>query len=189
MTAWVSRLRPAKASDWQAKVRERPLRPDHERIVKLKQAAKDYALRMVGVPAWDAVPEVDELVAEAADEFPEVAEHLERERQAHLTNPANWTPGLLPREHPDYHACCRLFEELKTYLDILTSSTVDDWAMFSVTGSFEALTHLTAILSRWGMADITPLLDMADELGVWACNACPRDPPSPLQKPVEHACR
>ena len=177
MTAWVSRLRKAKASDWQAGRREQPLRPDHERILKLEQAAKAYALRIVGVPAWDTLPPVDEMTAEAADEFPEVAEQLERERQAHLANPANWTPGLLPREHPDYRACCCLFEELKMHLQELTSSTVDDWAIFSVAGSFERLTHLTALLPRCGVEDIEPLLDMANELGVWTCNALPRELP------------
>ena len=113
MTAWGSRLRKAKTPDWQAGIREWPLRPDHERILKIDQAAKDYALRIVGVPAWDTIPPVDEMTAEAADKFPEVAERLERERQAHLDNPANWTPGLIPHEHPNYHACCGLFEELK----------------------------------------------------------------------------
>jgi hypothetical protein len=84
---------------------------------------------------------------------------------------------LIPREHSDYHACCCLFEELKTHLQELTSSTVDDWAIFSVVGSFEMLTHLTALLPRCGVEDIEPLLDMANELGVWTCNALPRELP------------
>ncbi len=35
------------------RVRDRPLRPDNERILKREHAAKAYALRVVGVSPWD----------------------------------------------------------------------------------------------------------------------------------------
>jgi hypothetical protein len=63
------------------------------------------------------------------------------------------------------------------HLHELTSSTVDDWPYLSLAAVFETLTNLTATLPRCGVEDITPLLDIAHELGEWTCNAFPRELP------------
>jgi hypothetical protein len=158
-------------------VRERLLLPDNERILKIEQEAKAYALRIVGVAAWDTWPPLDERIGEAAHECPEVEAQIEREYQAHIANPANWTPGLLPREHPAYHDCYRLFKKLEMRLHLLTESTMRNWPMGSMAEAFETLTKLTATLPRCGVEDIEPLLDMTHELGEWMKNVFPRDLP------------
>ena len=116
MPSWVARILDVPGAHARPMESARPLRPDNERILKIEQAAKSYALHIVGIPAWDTVPPVDENTAEAAHDFPEVEEQLERERQAHIANPANWTPGFFPREHPAYHDCYLLFKNLQMHL-------------------------------------------------------------------------
>jgi hypothetical protein len=137
-------------------VRERPLRPDNGRIVKIEQAAKAYALRIVGVSPWDTW-EGDEALAEAADESSEVAAQIDRALQAHLANPANRIPGLLPHDHAAYDDCYRLFNNLHINLHELATSTARDWPYYSLAEAFAALTELTATLPRCGVEDTAPL--------------------------------
>jgi hypothetical protein len=110
-------------------VRDRPLRPDHEHILKREHAAKAYALRGVGVSPWDTW-EGDEALGEAADECPEVAEQIDRALQAHLADPANRIPGLLPHDHAAYDDCLRLLKNLAMHLHELALSTVRDWPYY-----------------------------------------------------------
>jgi len=178
VVASATRLSQTAGAHARPRVRDRPLRPDNEHILKREHAAKAYALRVVGVSPWDTW-EGDEALGEAADECPEVAEQIDRALQAHLADPANRIPGLLPHDHAAYDDCLRLLKNLAMHLHELALSTVRDWPYYSLAEAFASLTELTTTLPRCGVEDTAPLLEITREFGEWMQHAFPRALPPP----------